>query len=114
MHVTPQTLDSYTKKCNGIEIGNYIYTFFEAECILNSIYIENRHYHNVGLGSEMLKSVIEFADKYKCKQIRAWVHPCGEFKSSTREFYTRNGFVIDKNDIGTKQLTPTFGQDLVK
>ena len=100
----PQRLDYYTKEGDGIKIGNNIYTYHDTYCSLNRIEVRDSRYHRVGLGSEMLKIVSKIAKKHNCSRIEAHVHPYGEFRFSTLDFYKRNGFVIDKNNDATKDL----------
>ena len=105
VQIDQQKVDSYTRGDDGIKIGNNIYTLLGSYCELNNIEITDGNYHRVGLGSEMLRFVTDFADKYACERIDAFVHPYGEFKFSTIEFYKRHGFEVDKNNNATKRLS---------
>ena len=102
--LTPQKLDSYTKEEGGVKIGSNVYKHHNSYCELINIEIMDVGFHRVGLGSEMLSAVIDFAQQYNCERIDAFMHPHGEFKFSTVEFYKRNGFEVDKNNNATMSL----------
>ena len=104
VHGSPQKFSSYEQVENGVKIGNNIYTHVNNYCTLDKIEIRDARYHKVGLGTEMLNYVIDFAKQQNCYKIDAFVYPNGEFKFSTLQFYKRNGFVFDKNNNATKQL----------
>ena len=103
--LSPKKVNEHTKVGDKIKIGNNLYSHINSYCTLDKIEVTDSTYHKVGLGSAMLQFAIEFAEQNNCDKIEAFVYPNGQFKFSTLEFYKNNGFVFNKNNYATKQLS---------
>ncbi len=103
-----------TFKVDGNEIvfsSGKRYKIKRKHLSLIGIEILDDRFHNVGLGTAIIKEVEKFAIKNGCDRIEGMYHPNGRFQFSAHDFYKRNGFEF-YSDLGETCIRKKFNQDV--
>lgn len=91
--------DGYLKikaLANEQDVASASFKLKKGKCFLNRIEILNSKYSHIGLGSQILKFIEEIACEANCFCVEGKFYPFGELGVYAKDFYIRNGYVIEK------------------